>query len=455
MRLIIKYPKNMIKNLKSGNTQQDVNENDSIESTNLEVLELPTIDKAVYDGLPVFIKECCKFAINDRQRDIMLLSTLTILSGSLRGISGFYRGKRYYSPLYSFILANAANDKGIMSEARLLGQKLHRTIRSKSESNFYDASSPDPKPVLYIPGSVSTVMMINHIHASLGYGIICETESDVLASSLRQKWGDFSHLLRQAFQHETVSHSTKSDEYTEIEQPKLATLLTGTPSMVKELINSAENGLFSRFLFYRINEKSKWQKDQYGDENLDEHYANLAEKVYEMAVHSNNYPTTFCLTKNQRVQLDKVLENLHNEIQATYGDGLTATIKRLGIICFRIAMILTEVKRCTTKCNASTQTCSDEIFNISLNVVTTLSTHATSVFKTLPNNTELNDRYASFLRILPTEFTRREAIELYKKNVSSEVSDRAIDQWLRDLSHEGKRILKNRHGKYKKVRHNT
>ena len=62
------------------------------------------------------------------------------------------------------------------------------------------------------------------------------------------------------FHHEEVRQHFKIDkEQIVIPHPHVAMLLTGTPEQVVSLIQSTENGLFSRFLFYLMNDESVWK----------------------------------------------------------------------------------------------------------------------------------------------------------------------------------------------------
>jgi len=87
-------------------------------------------------------------------------------------------------------------------------------------------------------------------------GLIFETEGDTLAKAFKSDYGDFSDGFRNAFQHEPISYYRRTDkEYVEIDRPCLSALLSGTPKQITTLIPNAENGLFSRFMFYVMNMK--------------------------------------------------------------------------------------------------------------------------------------------------------------------------------------------------------
>jgi hypothetical protein len=92
--------------------------------------------------------------------------------------------------------------------------------------------------------------MIEHLQNNDGQGIICETEADTMSGAKKQDWGDYSPALRAAFHHEKITLTRKTNnEYIEINEPRLAVALSGTPAhKAPKLIASAEDGLFSRFL---------------------------------------------------------------------------------------------------------------------------------------------------------------------------------------------------------------
>jgi hypothetical protein len=98
------------------------------------------------------------------------------------------------------------------------------------------------------------------LQANDGQGIICETEADTMSSTKKQDWGDYSSIMRAAFHHEKISVSRKTNnEFIEVNEPRLAITLTGTPAQAPKLIASAEDGLFSRFLFYAYKNEIEWQ----------------------------------------------------------------------------------------------------------------------------------------------------------------------------------------------------
>ena len=83
--------------------------------------------------------------------------------------------------------------------------------------------------------------------------------------------------MRKAFDHDGLSYNRRTDrEYREVKKSYLAVLLSGTPAQVKPLIPSAENGLFSRQVFYYMPAIHYWQNQfDRNDNNLEEIFLSL------------------------------------------------------------------------------------------------------------------------------------------------------------------------------------
>ena len=93
-----------------------------------------------------------------------------------------------------------------------------------------------------------------------GTGLICESEADTISTAIGSEYGHWSDTMRKAFDHDRLSYNRRTDhEYREVKKTYLSVLLSGTPSQVKPLIPTAENGLFSRQVFYYMPAIHHWQ----------------------------------------------------------------------------------------------------------------------------------------------------------------------------------------------------
>ena len=87
-----------------------------------------TLPDIIYQNLPDPIKELFTSIQNPYERDILLLGTLTVLSGCMPNVIGFYDRKWVSPNLYTFIEAPAGSGKGVLSWTRLVGMEIHKML---------------------------------------------------------------------------------------------------------------------------------------------------------------------------------------------------------------------------------------------------------------------------------------------------------------------------------------
>lgn len=274
----------------------DENANASEElSTDSDPLQpLPTFPEADWPKILMLI---LSYATSPTQRDILLLGALTALGATMeRYVRCSYSGK-YQSPcLQTFFVAPPASGKSGLSLIRLLVEPIHDKIRQqvdeemkayrKEKKNYEllgkervntEAPQMPPNKMFLISGNNSGTGILQNIMDANGTGLICETEADTIASAISSEYGHWSDTLRKAFDHDRLSYNRRTDqEYREVKRIFLAVLLSGTPAQVRALIPSAENGLFSRQLFYYMHGIYTWA-DQFacGEIDLDEIFRSI------------------------------------------------------------------------------------------------------------------------------------------------------------------------------------
>ncbi|WP_164975175.1 DUF3987 domain-containing protein [Lutibacter sp. HS1-25] len=442
----------------------------NIEENQNFLLNTPKIPQLVYDNLPSLISEGAKSFEEQRSKDTFLTGALSILSGCLPNVSGEYSGREVFPNLYSFILAPAASGKGSLQSAKELADRYHReTIKNSEDSirqfkmgleDFKDNESPDeespkepPFEVVYIPANTSNSKMIQHLEDNDGKGIICETEADTLGQAFKNDWGSYSDLLRKAFHHEKISVSRKTNnEYFEIEKPKLSVALSGTPKQVYNIISSAEDGLFSRFLFYTFKTENKWiDPSPYGNHiNLTEHFSMLSDKVYEMTMFFENNETVVHLSREQWDKLNKAFSGHLEQINTFVGDDATSVVKRQSLILYRFCMVFSAIRKFENKNTAKDIECLDEDFESALLLINVYLKHSIIMYNNLPKQADqgifkTGSNNELFFQALPIEFTRKEAVSI---GLKFGLSTRSIDTLLKKCV--GKYLEQPKVGSYKK-----
>lgn len=420
----------------------------------------PIIPIDAINLMPSLFQEGARAFENDpRKRDVFLTSAICIISGCLPGVQGIYDQERVFPHLFSFIIAPAASGKGVLKNAKRLGDKIHMrfTEESKAERKDYenelieykaqlnkrkkDESIPEkpeePKrKMLFFPADTSQAMMLQMLNDNKSRGIICETEADTMSGTNKQDWGNYSPIMRGAFHNEKISAARKTDNtIIEVDCPQLAITLSGTPAQVPKLISSAEDGLFSRFIFYAFKADIVWRDPSPRPDGIvyDDHFGALSQYVIEMYDFLENNPTNIYLTQNQWDLLnDAFNDKLMNVVIFTSVDA-ASVVFRLGLILYRFCMIFTSLRKFENGDCSKDVTCTDDDFEAALILSEVYLQHSllmfnnleehkkTPIIYTMPNNKR------QFLEQLPQEFQRKEAVAI---GIKLGLSERSVDDFL-------------------------
>jgi hypothetical protein len=433
-------------------------EEDSLKNT-------PYIPDDVYYQLPSLLKRAVFEFKDKRERDVFMTGALAILSGCLPGVKGVYSRQTVFPNLFAFIIAPAASGKGVLKFSKSLADKYHDQLlqSSRNAQEQYEIDMNDykqhqrfrkkgdaqiempvepPFKVLFIPANSSYAKILTHLEKNMGEGIICETEADTMGNVLKQEWGGYSDMLRKAFHHEGISSSKKANnEYIQVNEPRLSVALSGTPAQVTGLIASAEDGLFSRFIFYAYKVHQQWRDvSPFANEtNLTDHFVSLSEDIYKMVLFLNETPTIIELTQEQWNKLNEKCSQWLNDVVIFSGENSGSVVKRLGLILYRITMIFTALRKFEKNDKSENFICSDSDFESSLLLTETFLHHSLLMFHNLPNQNH-NTSFRSpinkqkFYEALPDSFKRADAVALGKEyNLSARSVDSFLSQSLGTL----------------------
>lgn len=369
--------------------------------------------------LPGVLKELCNYLVDENEKEVFLIGALGVISGLLPNVVGLYSGKGISPNLYVYVLAGYGGGKGGLDFARKLGEYIHKEKRDrakilladylkemevyKKELKEYNKSkdkdnNPPVKPVkpptlmLYIPANNSKSGVYQLLEENEGQGIIFESEGDTLADALKQDYGNFSDTLRKAFHHEYLDLFRRlNNELIEIENPKLSVVLSSTFNQLKTLIPSIENGLFSRFLFYELKQNNKFVNVFDDSKNHYQEIFNSAgfkfKKLYDELA-SLEIPIWFNLTKKQQSTFLELFDEKKAKMIEEIDVTMAGTANRLGIIAFRIMMILTTIRASENGILNNSIVCSDIDFQNALRIVERLEKHAKTVFDFLNGQPE-------------------------------------------------------------------
>jgi len=413
-------------------TKEDLEEVSEVEETGK--VNLPTFPAVCYDNLPSLLNRAVAKGSTPEDKDILLLGSLVTLSACLPNISGTYDQREVYPNLFLFVTAKASAGKGRLTLCRKLVDPIHKELleMQKNEFEVYKGlqslfkqtskvCSDQNKPkeplqrALIIPANSSATSVFQILNDNDGVGLMFETEGDTLAQAFNSEHGNYSDGFRKAFHHETISYSRRKDkEFVELDKPRLSAVLSGTPRQVSTLIPSAENGLFSRFIYYYMNIRPEWINVFAGNDsqNLDKYFEELGTQFYAFYnVLKVSKPLQFKLSISQQSEFNDYFTQTQTKLHCMLGDDYLASIRRLGLISYRIAMILTTLRIMDTGDITAPLICSDNDFQTAMSIVKVLIEHAAYVFTQLPTDRAFVGKGKSskqlFFDALPDTFDRK------------------------------------------------
>lgn len=367
-------------------------------------IQTPLIPQAVYDNLPEFIKELTTlYQPGSRKQDIFLTGLLPAIGSCLFDIKGIYQDKCYYPSLYTFIIGYPGSDKGAMGDAIELLQPLNNFLAEQQE-----------RIRLIIPANISSSQLMARLAANKGVGFIPSQEADTFSNAQRQKWGAaLSDMIRNIFEHETLRQDRKLDGEVIVTNPKACLAFSGTPDQLGGIVSNISNGTSSRFLFYYLEQNGRWRRES---ENrgidISSTIRSKGERLIPFYHFNKAHPCTFEFSANQKLQFDDYFEPLMVSFGAMHGPQQDATIKRLGVCVFKIAMALTAVRKWQDGNVENSVVCNDLDFQSAMMLVQTYKAHVEAIINLFPPKEDLTTvgRFKKVLDELPMEFSKQEAL---------------------------------------------
>ena len=121
------------------------------------------------------------------------------------------------------------------------------------------------------------------------------------------------------------------------------------------------------------------------------------------------------MTPEQHNQFNVFFSQVQEKYLGLQGIEYLAIVRRLGLIAFRMAMILTTLRIMESGNFSQTHECQDSDFQRVLSMIRVLIRHSSHVFSQLPainNSAKLRDKKEQFLDQLPEKFNRSDFIDL-------------------------------------------
>ena len=405
---------------------------------------VPCLPDELFDRLPDFLKRGLTHVRNKRERDILLLSMITNISGCLPGVRMNYGGMVYSADLYLVALAGSGRGKGVMQLAAILpaaiqgyydelNRKDEREYRQKllkwnleerlaaQEKRVPDLDQCPEMPVeriLKVAPNISKSQLILALEAGGSVGLVMNaSELDMISSAMHQEYGKHDDVMRAASQHEEVSSYFKTDHRLVIvSDPHLALCASGTPAQLHKFISSLENGMYSRVAFYVGQAPWEYKSANPGKVRLDmrAYFKGMGEELLRMFIFLSGSPTEVVFTEEQWKEHTERFRTYLREVVAEDDDSPGAIVLRHGLMMSRIAMVLTALRKCEPQWNTSEWKCSDEDFRTAMQIVDVLLEHSLLLSTSMDDTAGRIRPIKAFfklrpiLRTMPREFTYSE-----------------------------------------------
>lgn len=406
--------------------------------------EVPCLPDELFDRLPDFLKCGLTHVRNKRERDILLLSMITNISGCLPGVRMNYGGMVYSADLYLVALAGSGRGKGVMQLAAILpaaiqeyydelNRKDEREYRQKllkwnleerlaaQEKRVPDLDQCPEMPVeriLKVAPNISKSQLILALEAGGAVGLVMNaSELDMISSAMHQEYGKHDDVMRAASQHEEVSSYFKTDHrLVVVSDPHLALCASGTPAQLHKFISSLENGMYSRVAFYVGQAPWEYKSANPGKARLDmrAYFKGMGEELLRMFIFLSGSPTEVVFTEEQWKEHTERFRTYLREVVAEDDDSPGAIVLRHGLMMSRIAMVLTALRKCEPQWNTSEWKCSDEDFHTAMQIVDVLLEHSLLLSTSMDDTAGRIRPVKAFFKLrpvlkkMPREFTYSE-----------------------------------------------
>ena len=435
---------------------------------NLNLMEgqedLRIVEHLDMQKLPESVQQMISLASTPEEQDIILMATLAAASACVPNLYFTYgpTGKKYYGNLQCFILATAASGKGIANQAL----EMVRVI--------------DEQYPMLIAGDSTLVAFYKALEEQGGCGYMHESEGSVITDIWKSGAANYNTALRKAAEHEPISRN-RFKGASEIKNPRISMLLTGTFGQYKALVPSVENGYFSRLLTIVIRGTNGFDKryvsSKGGQSAVPKQVGQRLLRTYESLMNAGE--REWSLTDAQKERLGEHLETEYGTLIELLGDNFHSAVIRMAVQIERIAMILTALRiqstdRFTDRIQTESDSgiinkesgrilsgktdeaiyCADSDFETAEMIGNKMLLHMASAYRMIDGDAQdvvpeikpIDQRKVLFEQ-LKGEYEHRDLIHEAK---TQGISARTAFRWNEKWQEEGL-IIKEKHGLYKKA----
>lgn len=333
-----------------------------------------------------------------------------------------YDSRRQYLNTYYCCCAPAGSGKSIISDVRYLFSNVQKSLMDKTDNlqRAYEEKRrdtpaadrellvPPPQFSLFLPANSSAAALLKTLSDNEGSGLMWEAELDTITRSFKSDYGNFSDAMRTNFHAETISYSRKHNrEFVEINNPHFGIVVSGTPQQIPRFFGSAENGLFSRYVFSTLPEVDEWI-NKFHTSRETQQVENIKDTIFQVFLHARSIRYNVIFSDEIERRHQSYFSGLQSDYRMIMGEDAYAMVRRLGLIALRWAAALSimdvmlsgQAERTEIRCPAN-------IFTFCLQLTEMAAEAGAQVIRYLPLSQSMSSKEAERERVftsLPTEF---------------------------------------------------
>ena len=405
--------------------------------------DLRIVEHLDMQKLPESVQQMISLDSTPEEQDIILMATLAAASACVPNLYFTYgpTGKKYYANLQCFILAAAASGKGIANQALEMVRVL------------------DEQHPMLIAGDSTLAAFYKALEEQNGCGYLHESEGSVITDIWKTSAANYNTALRKAAEHEPISRNRVKGA-SEIKNPRLSMLLTGTFGQYKALVPSVENGYFSRLLTVVIRGTNSFDKryvsSNGGQSAIPKIVGQRLLRTYEVLIAGRD--REWSLPDAQKERLGDHLASEYTTLIGLLGDNFHSAVIRMAVQIERIAMILSAMRKCSSIASELYSDipflCSDADYSTAEIIGNRLLLHMAAAYRlidgdaqdVIPDIKPLDQRHILFNQLKPEYAHKELVVEAKAQGVSPRTAFRWNEKWL----HDGL-ITKSEYGVYRKV----
>ena len=298
-----------------------------------------------------------------------------------------------------------------------------------------------------------------------GCGYMHESEGSVITDIWKSSAANYNTVLRKAAEHEPISRNRVKGA-SEIKNPRLSMLLTGTFGQYKALVPSVENGYFSRLLTVVVRGTNPFDKryvsSKGGQSVIPKQVGLRLLRTYEQLMNAGE--REWSLTDAQKERLGEHLETEYGTLIGLLGDNFHSAVVRMAVQIERMAMVLTAMRIQNTEYRIQTESdselmnekilCTDEDYETAEMIGNKMLLHMAAAYRMIDGDAQdvvpeikpLDQRKVLFEQLKP-EYKLQELITEAK---SQGISRATVIRW-NDAWQEQGMVSKIEYGHYRKA----